>query len=121
MNKSKSTLVAFAALIALGATLDVQARGQGGGMAGGQGMGQMSGQGAAQMGGQGEGQYKGQGSGQKQKAQGTGDMTRERTQTREMIRSGTPDMQQDMAQRRAMQQENRRVQEATPADAAVTQ
>lgn len=111
MTKSKSTLAVFAALIALGATtLDANARGQGGGMGGGQG--------SSQMGGQGKGQHGGQGMGQQQNAQGTGDMARERTRTRDMSQSGTPDMQQDMAQRRAVNQEQRQIRQTAPVDGA---
>ena len=106
MTQAKSTIAVFAALIALGATLDAQAGGKGGGM------GHMHSQGSGQMGGQGMSQYGGQFMNQQQRGQanGNGAMARERTQMREQTRtrtqmqSGTPDMQQDMAQRRAMNQ-----------------
>ena len=114
MKSAKSTAAVFAALIALGATLDAHARNQGGGMEGGQG----GGMGSSQMSGQGSGQHGSVGSAQQKKGQGSGGMTRERTQTREQTqtrereKSGTPDMQQDMIQRRTMTQEQRQINQA---------
>jgi hypothetical protein len=103
MSKAKSVFTIFAAVIALGATLDAQARGQGGGMSG-QGMGHHGGQGKRQ-----------------QDAQGSGDMTQERTRTRDMSQERTRDMEQDVQQRREMRQERRQTQQAASAGGAITQ
>lgn len=101
MAKAKSTIAVFAALIALGATLDAMTRAQGDGMGGRQGSGQHSGEGMDQQ----------------QNAQGSGDMTRERTRTRDMPQSGIPDMQHDMEQHPPMRQEDRQTQQTVLTDA----